>query len=53
VVSVSRKSDSDNLKKTADNFEKITSNRKRDLVISSIISGVIGAIVGFLLGKFF
>jgi len=53
MVSVDRKSDRDNLKKTADNIEKITNNRKRDLILSSVMSGIIGAIVGFFLGKFF
>jgi len=46
---VNRKADSDNLSKIAKNSDKILKHRKRDLIITSSISGVIGAVVGYLL----
>ncbi len=49
---VTRKADSDNLEKLAKNSDRILKHRKRDLIITSSISGVIGAAVGYLLSLF-
>ena len=49
---VNRKADSDNLEKLAKNSDRILKNRRRDLVITSSVSGVIGAVVGYLLNQF-